>query len=74
MTFLGWLSVSFKGLSDLQLEDEKGTLNHLDDNVYTVNYDVSFKADFNPVFFQANYLLDLLVPRINGFNLQTSTH
>ena len=29
MTFLGWLSDPFKGLSDLQLEDEKGTLNHL---------------------------------------------
>ena len=30
MTFLGWLSDPFKGLSDLQLGDEKGTLNHLD--------------------------------------------
>ena len=29
MTFLGWLSDPFKGLSDLQLGDEKGTLNHL---------------------------------------------
>ena len=29
VTFLGWLSYPFKGLSDLQLEDEKGTLNHL---------------------------------------------
>ena len=28
MTFLGWLSDPFKGLSDLQLGDEKGTLNH----------------------------------------------
>ena len=27
--FLGWLSDPFKGLSDLQLGDEKGTLNHL---------------------------------------------
>jgi len=26
---LGWLSDPFKGLSDLQLGDEKGTLNHL---------------------------------------------
>ena len=26
--FLGWLSDPFKGLSDLQLGDEKGTLNH----------------------------------------------
>ena len=33
MTFLGWLSDLFKGLSDLQLGDEKGTLNHLD-NVF----------------------------------------
>ena len=30
MTFLGWLSDPFKGLSDLQLGDEKGTLNHLE--------------------------------------------
>ena len=30
VTFLGWLSDPFKGLSDLQLGDEKGTLNHLE--------------------------------------------
>ena len=30
VTFLGWLSDLFKGLSDLQLGDEKGTLNHLE--------------------------------------------
>ena len=30
VTFLGWLSDPFKGLSDLQLGDEKVTLNHLD--------------------------------------------
>ena len=30
MTFLGWLSDPFKWLSDLQLGDEKVTLNHLD--------------------------------------------
>jgi len=29
---LGWLSDPFKGLSDLQLGDEKGTLNHLEWN------------------------------------------
>ena len=29
VTFLGWLSDPFKGLSDLQLADEKVTLNHL---------------------------------------------
>ena len=29
VTFLGWLSYPFKWLSDLQLEDEKVTLNHL---------------------------------------------
>ena len=29
MTFLDWLSDPFKGLSDLQLGDEKVTLNHL---------------------------------------------
>ena len=28
MTSLGWLSDPFKGLSDLQLGDQKGTLNH----------------------------------------------
>ena len=33
MTFLGWLSDPFKGLSDLQLGDEKGTLNHLVVNI-----------------------------------------
>ena len=33
MTFLGWLSDPFKGLSNLQLGDEKGTLNHLVDDV-----------------------------------------
>ena len=31
MTFLGWLSDPFTGLSDLQLGDEKVTLNHLVD-------------------------------------------
>ena len=31
VTFLGCLSDPFKGLSDLQLGDEKGTLNHLAD-------------------------------------------
>ena len=30
MTFLGWLSDPFKGLSDLQLGDQKVTLNHLE--------------------------------------------
>ena len=30
VTFLGWLSDPFKGLSDLQLGDEKGTLDHLE--------------------------------------------
>ena len=29
MTFLGWLSDPFQLLSDLQLGDEKVTLNHL---------------------------------------------
>ena len=36
MTFLGWLSDPFKGLSDLQLGDEKGTLNHLEFIIYLV--------------------------------------
>ena len=30
VSFLGSLSDPFKGLSDLQLGDEKGTLNHLE--------------------------------------------
>ena len=30
MPFLGWLSDPFKWLSDLQLRDEKVTLNHLE--------------------------------------------
>ena len=34
VTFLGWLSDPFKGLSDLQLGDEKGTLNHLVHNTF----------------------------------------
>ena len=34
MTFLGWLSNPFKGLSDLQLGDEKVTLNQLVLNRY----------------------------------------
>ena len=39
LTFLGWLSDPFKGLSDLQLGDEKGTLNHL---VVILDVKVSF--------------------------------
>ena len=35
MTLLGWLSDPFKGLSDLQLGDEKVTLNH---HFTTYNY------------------------------------
>ena len=34
MTFLGWLSDPFKGLSDLQLGDQKVTLNHLEGNLF----------------------------------------
>ena len=34
MTFLGWLSNPFKGLGDLELGDEKVTLNHLVLNRY----------------------------------------
>ena len=34
MTFLGWLSAPFKWLSDLQLGDEKVTLNHLKGNLH----------------------------------------
>ena len=42
VTFLGWLSDPFKGLSDLQLGDEKVTLNHL---VYIYIY--VLKLDYN---------------------------
>ena len=35
VTFLGWLSEPFKGLSDLQLGDEKGTLNHLAEIIHS---------------------------------------
>ena len=33
MTFLGWLRDPFKWLSDLQLGDERITLNHLEGDV-----------------------------------------
>ena len=42
MTLLGWLSDPFKGLSDLQLGDEKGTLNHLVIPFLLVNEHVCF--------------------------------
>ena len=41
VTFLGWLSDPFKCLSDLQLGDQKVTLNHLDKDPY---YNGSVKA------------------------------
>ena len=44
MTFLGWLSDPFKGLSDLQLGDEKGTLNHLAINFHCLATKVIVKA------------------------------
>ena len=37
MTFLGWLSDPFKGLRHLQLGDQKVTLNHLADVLYSYN-------------------------------------
>ena len=37
VAFLGWLSIPFKGLSDLQLGDEKVTLNHLALVVFLLN-------------------------------------
>ena len=39
VTFLGWLSDPFKGLSDLQLGDEKVTLNHLEEIFCTILVD-----------------------------------
>ena len=44
MTFLGWLSDPFKGLSDLQLGDEKGTLNHLVDFFCAISPGVFFDS------------------------------
>ena len=46
MTFLGWLSDPFKGLSDLQLGDEKVTLNDLEIFLVIFSYadDVSFDS------------------------------
>ena len=38
MTFLGWLSDPFKWLSDLQLVDEKVTLNHLEPNFHDFGF------------------------------------
>ena len=38
VTFLGWLSDPFKGLSDLHLGDEKVTLNHLGEMIIEHNY------------------------------------
>ena len=47
VTFLGWLSDPFKGLSDLQLGDEKGTLNHLVQ--FVLGWLPSSKAKNSPV-------------------------
>ena len=47
MTFLGWLSDPFKGLSDLQLGDEKGTLNHQVFHVLFVILFIYFKTTPN---------------------------
>ena len=46
MTFLGWLSDPFKGLSDLHLGDEKGTLNHLEEmfQVFSLPFTVASLA------------------------------
>ena len=48
VTFLGWLSDPFKGLSDLQLGNEQVTLNHLVYiyiQVYIYIYIFFFKLD-----------------------------
>ena len=49
VTFLGWLSDPFKGLSDLQLGDEKGTLNHLEClfSFFRMNFSESFRTPYN---------------------------
>ena len=52
MTFLGWLSDPLKGLSDLQLGDEKVTLNHLVESKSFDfrNFDEYFLAWWDEVF------------------------
>ena len=50
LTFLGWLSDPFKGLSDLQLGDEKGTLNHLARKIFRW---VELESE---IFFKFHYL------------------
>ena len=45
VTFLGWLNDPFKGLSDIQLGDEKVTLNHL---VYTSSNHLNLVDGFSP--------------------------
>ena len=50
VTFLGWLSDPFKGLSDLQLGDEKGTLNHLESLSFQIlRWLFSGDAGFQPL-------------------------
>ena len=44
MTFLGWLSDPFKGLSDLQPGDEKVTLNHQEDALQGENPSFTLEA------------------------------
>ena len=43
MTFLGWLSDPFKGLSDLPTRDEKVPLNHLE--IGSFNYPIFGKQN-----------------------------
>ena len=50
VTFLGWLSDPFKGLSDLQLGDQKVTLNHLVPTTF-----------FKHWLMRNNYLLKILM-------------
>ena len=63
MTFLGWLSDPFKGLSDLQLGDEKGTLNHLVDVsiIYTYIYMSYFRPYLGKIPILTNIFLKGLV-------------
>ena len=50
MTFLGWSSDPFKWLSDLQIGDEKVTLNHRD-TVDERNPNIQLRLVVDPIIF-----------------------
>ena len=56
MTFLGWLSDPFKGLSDLQLGDQKVTLNHLVGSFFRCSFVDYTKGPLRPQLDQARFV------------------